>query len=130
MRRAMRRLMKEIVMTDIDNAPLRPEPPMRQPARNDARTGSSAWRRAFALVGVLTLGLALGAGGFAFAAAEMDPMSFHHGARLAIVQRVVAHALDAVGATSTQEAKIHDIIAARFAEIAPNPKEHEAMRAE
>jgi Spy/CpxP family protein refolding chaperone len=45
-----------------------------------------------------------------------------------MVQRAVSHALDSVGASADQEAKVHDIIAAKFADIAPDPKEHAAMR--
>ena len=48
--------------------------------------------------------------------------------RLAFVQRAVTHALDSVGASSAQEAKIHDIVAARFAELGPDPDERAAMR--
>ena len=43
-------------------------------------------------------------------------------------QRAVSRALDSVGASAAQEAKIHDIVAARFAELAPNPEERAAMR--
>jgi len=55
-------------------------------------------------------------------------MAWGHGARLAFVQRVAARALDSVGATADQEAKIHDLIAAKFDEVAPKPEDHEAMR--
>jgi protein CpxP len=48
--------------------------------------------------------------------------------RLAFAQRVLSRALDSVGANSTQEAKIHDIVAARFAELGPDPNERAAMR--
>ena len=48
--------------------------------------------------------------------------------RLAFVQRMVEHALDGVGASSEQEAKIHDIVAARFAELGPDPEARSAMR--
>ena len=44
------------------------------------------------------------------------------------MQHVVAHALDTVGASAEQEAKVHDIIAIKFAEVAPDPRQHEAMR--
>ena len=47
---------------------------------------------------------------------------------LAFIQGAVARALDSVGASAAQEAKIHDIVAAKFAEIAPDPGQHEAMR--
>ncbi len=80
------------------------------------------------MIGVLVCGVALGVGGLAAAAAGMDPMGWRHGARLAFVQSAVAHALNSVGASAEQEAKVHDIIAAKFAEIAVKPDDHEALR--
>ena len=80
------------------------------------------------MTGVLMCGVALGVGGFAAAATGMDHFAFRQGARLAFAQGIVAHALDSIGASSEQEGKIHDIVAAKFAEIAPKPEEHEAMR--
>jgi periplasmic protein CpxP/Spy len=115
-------------MTDIDHIPLLPEPPMRAPAPGGRRTGRSIWPRAFALIGVLAGGIALGAGGFAVAAAGMDHLGGKRGAHLAFIQGAVSRALDSVGASAAQEAKVHDIIAVKFAEIAPNPDQHEAMR--
>jgi Spy/CpxP family protein refolding chaperone len=55
-------------------------------------------------------------------------MGSKHGPRLAMVQTMVSHTLDSVGASAEQEAKVHDIIAAKFADIAPDPQEHQAMR--
>jgi Spy/CpxP family protein refolding chaperone len=120
--------MKEIVMTDIDNVPLLPEPPLHEPTPPNGRSGGFAWPRAFAMVGVLAVGLGLGAGGYAVAAAGMDHLGWKRGAHLAFVQAAVSRALDSVGANAAQEAKVHDIIATKFAEIAPNPGDHEAMR--
>lgn len=114
-------------MTDIDNVPLQPESPLREPQPEGARGGPSVWPRTLAMVGVLACGVALGVGGFA-AAAGMDHLAWRQGARLAFVQRVVAHALDSVGASAEQEARVHDIVAAKFAEIAPKPDDHEALR--
>jgi Spy/CpxP family protein refolding chaperone len=119
---------KEIVMTSIDNAPLQPEPPIQPPQQTSARSGGSPWPRAVAFVGVLACGVALGVGGAAAVAAGMDPMAWRQGARLTFVQRAVARALDSVGASAAQEAKVHDIIAAKFAEIAPKPDDHAALR--
>ena len=113
-------------MTDIDNVPLRPEPPIREPQQKNAK-GAFAWPRAATMVGVLAFGVALGAGGLA-AAAGMNAMGWREGARLAFLQGAVTHALDSVGASADQEAKIHDIVAAKFAEIAPKPDDHEALR--
>jgi Spy/CpxP family protein refolding chaperone len=120
--------MKETIMTDIDNVPLPPEPPLREPGQENGRNGGFTWPRAFAMAGVLAAGLALGAGGFAVAAAGIDHLGWKHGAHLAFVQGAVSRALDSVGANAAQEAKVHDIIATKFAEIAPNPGDHEALR--
>ena len=124
-------------MTDNDNAPLPPEPPAAPPepqtaapAPRGGKGGFFTWPRAFAYAGFLAGGVALGAlgaGGLAVAAG-MDHFGWRHGPRLAFVQGVVTRALDSIGASSAQEARIHDIVAAKFSEIAPDPKQHEAMR--
>lgn len=114
-------------MTHIDNVPLKPEPPIQQPPLKSAKAGASVWPRRLAIAGVLVCGVALGAGSFA-AAAGMDHMAWRPGARLAFLQQVVAHGLDSVGASAEQEAKIHDIVAAKFDEVAPKPEDHEALR--
>jgi len=115
-------------MTSIDNVPLPPEPPIGAPAPRGARRGPSRWPRFALLAGVLACGVAIGAGGLAVAAAGTDAMAWRHGARLIFVQRAVARALDSVGASAAQEAKVHDIVAAKFAELAPGPDGHEALR--
>jgi Spy/CpxP family protein refolding chaperone len=115
-------------MTSIDNVPMQPEPPLREPQRKSAGGRASAWPRAVAFVGILACGVALGVGGAAAVAAGMDSTAWRQGARLTLVQRAVARALDSVGASAAQEAKVHDIIAAKFAEIAPQPDDHEALR--
>jgi protein CpxP len=112
-------------MTNIDNAPAQPEPALSEPPPKLGRR--SIWPRTFAMIGVLTFDVALGAGSLAFAAG-MEHMGWMPGHRLAMIQAVVQKALDSVGASSAQEAKVHDIIAAKFTEIAPNPEEHDAMR--
>jgi protein CpxP len=120
-------LEKENVMTSIDNIPLLPEPPIHQPAQKDVKRGRlSGWKRTFVIVGTLTGGIAIGAGGLALAAAP-GHFGWPHGPRLERIQRFVAGALDSVGATAAQEAKVHDIIAASFADIAPDPKERDAV---
>jgi Spy/CpxP family protein refolding chaperone len=115
-------------MTSIDNVPMRPEPPLREPQHKSAGGRASLWPRAMAFVGILACGVALGVGGAAAVAAGVDHMAWRQGARLTFVQRAVARALDSVGASAAQEAKVHDIIAAKFAEIAPRPDDHEALR--
>ncbi|HLH51016.1 MAG TPA: Spy/CpxP family protein refolding chaperone [Roseiarcus sp.] len=113
-------------MTDTDHVPFPPAPPSRGPEEENGRR--AFWRpRFFALAGVLAAGLALGAGGFAVAAGGLDHMGWGPGMRLAAIQRAVAHGLDSVGASAEQEAKVHDIIAGKFADIAPDPKERAAL---
>ena len=114
-------------MTRIDDVPLPPQRPLQQPRR--ART------RPFAIVAVLTCGLALGAGSLALgvsnlaaAAQEASHSGWRAGLRLAFVQRAAALLLDSVGATAAQESKAHDIIAATFTDLASDPKEAEALR--
>jgi Spy/CpxP family protein refolding chaperone len=112
-------------MTTIDNDNLPPEP---APAPGpNKKSGFLGWPRALAFGGVLVFGLALGAGGLALAAG-MEHSGWDRGVRMAFVQRAVSRALDSVGATAQQEANVHDIIAAKFAELAPDPKEREALR--
>jgi periplasmic protein CpxP/Spy len=89
-----------------------------------AKTGN--WRPILVL-GLLLGGVTLGAAGYAATAAP-DRSSWWESMRLAFVQHVVGHALDGVGASAAQEAKIHDIVAAKFTELAPNPDERAAMR--
>jgi len=115
-------------MTSIDNVPMRPEPPLQEPQPARAAGRASPWPRVMAFVGILACGAALGVGGAAALAAGMDPMAWRHGARLTFVQSAVTRALDSVGASAAQEAKIHDIIAAKFNEIAPNPEDREGLR--
>ena len=116
-------------MTSIDNVSMQPEPPIQEPQPKSAGSGASPWPRADGVVGVLACGVALGVGGAAAVAAGMD----HDGAggrapASTFVQRAVARALNSVGASAAQEAKVHDIVAAKFAEIAPNPDDHAALR--
>jgi Spy/CpxP family protein refolding chaperone len=111
-------------MTSIDHVPVPPTPPIYELPLPGARRRRSA---SLAMAGILIGVVAFGAGGLAVATG-MDPMAWRQGATLALVQRVVAHTLDSVGASADQEAKIHDIIASKFEKIAPNPEEHEAMR--
>ena len=116
-------------MTDINSSPLLPEPPMREPPPDgDGRGHRFAWPRSLAFAGVLACGPAIVVGGFALAAAGIDHLGWKQGARLAMVQHMVAHALDSIGASAEQEAKIHDIINVKFTEVAPDPSQHEAMR--
>jgi Spy/CpxP family protein refolding chaperone len=120
--------MTETIMTDTNNSPNQPSTfPQTMQSIGGAR-GRSAWLRPLALAGFLMGGVALAAGGYAVTATgAADGMGWREGMHLAFAQGAVSRALDSVGASATQEAKIHDIIAARFAEFAPNPVEHAAM---
>jgi len=69
----------------------------------------------------------LGLGAYAATAAN-EGADWRQGARLAFVQHMIGRALDSVGASAEQENKVHDIVVAKFAEIAPNPEEHAALR--
>ena len=60
--------------------------------------------------------------------AVAEDLKCGQGVRLVFVQHMIGRALDSVGASSAQEAKAHDIVAAKFAEVAPDPKQHEEMR--
>jgi Spy/CpxP family protein refolding chaperone len=94
-----------------------------------AQSGGTSHRRRPLVLGAIVLGgLALGAGGLAFAATVQGQFDFHRGPRLALIQQFALRALDSIGATSAQEAKVHDIIAAAFADIVPGQEEHEALR--
>lgn len=115
-------------MSSIDNVPLPPEPPLQAPAPQSRRKGLFSWPSALGVAIVaLAFGIAIGAGGLAIGAG-MDQFGWRQGVQLAMIQQGASRLLDSIGANAAQEAKIHDIIAAKFAEIAPDPKQHEAMR--
>jgi periplasmic protein CpxP/Spy len=114
-------------VTSIDNVPLPPQPPLQAPAPRQPRNKFFSWAGAFAIVGAISLGVAIGAGGLAVAAGS-DPLGWRQGWRLAMIQERASLMLDSIGVSAAQQAKVHDIIAAKFAEIAPDPKQHEAMR--
>jgi Spy/CpxP family protein refolding chaperone len=118
--------MQEIVMTDTENtqSPLRP--PLANPPQPNGKSRFFGWKRFLVMGGVLTGAVAFGAG-LALAAGP-QAFGWRHGPQIERVQQIALHVLDSVGATSAQEAKIHDIIAATFAEVAPDPKDREAMR--
>jgi periplasmic protein CpxP/Spy len=119
-------------MNPIDNAASPPQPLPRAPR---SPKGFSVKSRPFAVAALVTCGLALGGGSLvsgvgslAAAAQESIHSAWSGGARLGFVQRAAAFLLDSVGATAAQESKAHDIIAAAFADIAPDPKQREAFR--
>ncbi len=116
-------------MTEPNSTAEQPQTHSRPPQSAAGARGRSAWLRPLAIAGFLVGGVALAAGGYAATAnGGPDGAGWREGMRLAFVQRAVSHALDSVGATSAQEAKVHDIVAARFAELGPNPDERAAMR--
>jgi len=110
-------------MTDNDNATLRPEPPLLETKRDLAGRGPRRWAAPAVFIGTLALGL----GAYA-ATAATEGADWRQGVRLAFVQHMIGRVLDSVGASAEQENKVHDIVVAKFAEIAPNPEEHAALR--
>ena len=114
-------------MTDHHNAMLRRKPPLLESRRDLPAQGPRSWRAPAVFAGALVCGIALGFGTYA-ATASAQTDGWRQGARLAFVQHMIGRALDSVGASADQENKVHDIVAARFAEIAPNPDEHAALR--
>jgi len=112
-------------MTDMNST--NPQPTLAQATLPSGGLGSH-WRP-LALAGLFAGVVALGAGAYA-ATGATDGMGWRESMRLAFVQRAVSHALDGVGASAEQEAKIHDIVAAKFAELGPIPEERAAMRKE
>ncbi len=110
-------------MTDNDNTTLRSEPPLLERKRDLGGRGPRRWAAPAVFAGVLALGL----GAYA-ATAATEGADWRQGARLAFVQHMIGRALDSVGASAEQENKVHDIVVAKFAEIAPNPEEHAALR--
>lgn len=99
-----------------------------QPGTGTSRFGSGGRRRSFWLAGAVAAGMAIGAGGLAVAATVPVNALWHHGLSLEKMQRFMVVALDSVGATTAQEGKIHDILAANFANIGDHAKDHDALR--
>ena len=95
------------------------------PLRPGRRAG---WRQAALFAGALLGGTLAGAGGISYAAIVSGSVNWHHGHRLEMIQRHIRAALDAVGATSIQEDKIHDIIATGFMPLDGEHGAQEAMR--
>jgi Spy/CpxP family protein refolding chaperone len=120
---------KETDMSDINDSrpPLEPGAESSQQATQKGG-GFRNWRRSALIVGVLVGGVALGAGGLAVAATMQGYPGWHHGPRLDFVQQFVRGQLDSVGATTAQETKVHDIIAAAFSDMAQNPGQLETLR--
>lgn len=88
----------------------------------------AGWRQAVLFGAALLGGSLAGAGGVSYAAIVSGSVNWHQGHRLQMIQRRVHAALDAVGATSIQEDKIHDIIANGFAPLGGERDVHRAMR--
>jgi periplasmic protein CpxP/Spy len=114
--------MKEIVMTDTENT----QSPLQPSSQPTAKSRLRLRRRPLIVASVLTGIVASGAG--IAVAAGPEALGWRPGPRIDRIQQVALHVLDSVGATSAQEAKIHDIIATTFADVAPDPKDREAMR--
>jgi protein CpxP len=115
-------------MIDNDNLPMLPESFFRAPPRKEGGKRLLGWPRVIVFAVVMGCGLGVAAADFAASAAAMDHLGWRQGARLAMIQHVVAHALDSVGASAEQEAKAHDIVAAKFAEVSSDLDQREALR--
>jgi periplasmic protein CpxP/Spy len=108
-------------------------PPDKTPAIRASRFAGRATLARTALLGsVLVAGVALGAGGLAAASAHgLGWMGggggWSEGSRLERIQGFSRRILDGVGATSTQQAKIHDIVAATYGEVTKLRADHIAM---
>lgn len=106
-------------MTDFEKTPTF-EPPQGRPGVMFPPSQRPLGARM--LVVVLIGAVALCAGGVALAAGGWGQLGDRHGPRLARIQFFVRAALDSVGATAAQEAKVHDIIATNLKDIGPDPK--------
>jgi protein CpxP len=102
--------------------------PMEQPSTTASRPHRARWGRTAILGATLVAGVAVGAGGLAAAAGGMG--GWHDGPRLGRIQAVVERAFDSVGATSDQEARAHDLVAATFKDLEPLRGRREALRNE
>lgn len=112
-------------MSELNPSAAAPDPAMTAPP---ARPRRFVWPRSALVGGALVAGVALGAGGLAAAAAAPDHFGWHKGPRLERIQGFVLRTLDAIGASSDQESKIHDIVAKNFDALAPDPARHMELR--
>ena len=115
-------------MTDTKNTVQQPQTFPQATHSTGAVSGRSAWLRPLALGAIFVGGVALGGGYAATAMGASDGPGWREGMRLAFVQHAVSRALDSIGASAAQEAKIYDIIAAKFDELGPNADGRAAMR--
>lgn len=111
-----------------NNQDLPSRPESQGSKQRPGKGGFPRWRRSLLTAGALAGGIVIGAGGLAMAAAAPVHSAWHHGPRLELIQRFVAHELDSVGATTAQEAKVHDIIAAAFTGMEQAPGQRSAFR--
>lgn len=113
-------------MSDINQDSL-PQPEGQGPKQRAGKGSVPRWRRALLMTAVLAGGVVIGAGGLAVAAVPAYS-AWRHGPRLAFIQHFVLGELDSVGATTAQEAKVHDIIAVAFAGMEQAPGQRDALR--
>lgn len=93
------------------------------------RPAPRPWRTTGYAIVLLGTGFALGATSLASAGAMAWHAGWHHhGPRVGMIQHVVHNALENVGATVTQEDKIHDIIATTYTDLDKSGADHQAMR--
>ena len=79
------------------------------------------WRQSAIALVLVGGGFVLGAASLAAAHGDMGGMGgwhhHHHGPKVGMIQHMVHGALDNVGATTAQEDKVHDIIAAAYTQL-------------
>ena len=98
------------------------------PRLRSGAIGSGGRPRSYFGAAVVACGFVLGAGGFVATASGMDHFGFEQGAQMAVLQFAIARTLDSVGASSAQEAKAHDIVAAKFAKVVSGLDQFQALR--
>ena len=112
-------------MTDFNEQQTQGAPPSLAPP---AKHRWTTWARTGLVAGAMLGGMAVGAGGLAFATTAGEHLEWRRGHHLEHLQRMVHGALDSVGATTTQEDKVHDIIANGFASMTDGATDRGAMR--
>ncbi|MDB5407995.1 MAG: uncharacterized protein JWL84_2907 [Rhodospirillales bacterium] len=113
-------------MTDAGATQSTLQPSLPNPPQPSGKFRLLGWKRSLVMAGILTGAVAFGAG-LAMAAGP-QAFGWRQGPQIERIQQIALRVLDSVGAASAQEAKVHDIIAATFAEVAPDPKNRDAIR--
>jgi periplasmic protein CpxP/Spy len=116
----------EHVMFYTDRSPFSSEPSSSRPVYGIRESGVRT--RSFFGAAIVACGFVFCAGCFVAAASGMEHLGFAPGAQIAVLQFAIARTLDSVGASSTQEAKAHDIVAAKLAKVVSELEEFQLLR--